>query len=152
MTYKCLECGHIFEEGEEGHYFENGECWGAPYSHKIYCCPLCKGDYDVTTPCEICGSEHLDKELVGGICEECLEEYRYDIKTCYEIGKNDTEKVELNCFFTALFDREEIEEILLNAVLQEEKIHGKVDCQKFIDTDKSWFAERLVEELEKEKK
>ena len=56
MTYKCLECGHIFEEGEEGHYFENGECWGAPYSQKIYCCPLCKGDYDVTTPCEICGS------------------------------------------------------------------------------------------------
>ena len=149
MTYKCLECGHIFEEGEEGHYFENGQYWGAPYSQKISCCPLCKGDYEETVPCEICGSEHLEDELISGICEECWENYRYDINTCYEIGKSETDSIELNSFIVSLFDREEMEEILLKALFQEEKIHGKVDCQKFIDADKSWFAERLAEEVKK---
>lgn len=149
MTYKCLECGHIFEEGEEGHYYEKGTFWGELYSNKIKCCPLCNGDYAETTPCKICGSEHLDNELINGICEECLEDCRYDINICYEIGKSETESIELNSFIVSLFDREEMEEILFKALLQEEKIYGKVDCQKFIDVDKSWFAERLAEEVKK---
>jgi predicted amidophosphoribosyltransferase len=145
-----LDCGHIFDDGEEARWTENvGEFWGAPAMERMTGCPLCRGDYEATTPCEICGSEHLDDELISGICEECLEEYRYDINTCFEIGKAETESIELNSFIVSLFDREEIEEILLKALLQEEKIHGKVDCQKFIDVDKSWFAERLAEEVKK---
>ena len=151
MTYKCLECGHIFEEGEEGHYFENGECWGAPYSQKIYCCPLCKGDYDVTTPCEICGSEHLEEELNGGLCDECIDKYKNDIEMCFKIGKNDDDKVELNCFLASVFEKDEIEEILFEELKKLNK-YVTVDCEKFINSDRSWFAERLVEELEKEKK
>lgn len=151
MTYKCLECGHIFEEGEEGHYFENGECWGAPYSQKIYCCPLCKGDYDVTTPCEICGSEHLEEELNGGLCDECIDKYTNDIEMCFKIGKNDDDKVELNCFLASVFEKDEIEEILFEELKKRNK-YVTVDCEKFINSDRSWFAERLVEELEKEKK
>jgi hypothetical protein len=149
MTYKCLECGHIFEEGEEGHYYENGEYWGALYSQKKSCCPLCKGDYEETVPCEICGSEHLKDELISGVCEECIENYRYDIKTCYAIGKNDEENIKLNVFFASIFDKEEIEDILLTALLKEEKIFKKVDCKKFIDKNKEWFAERLAEEVKK---
>lgn len=151
MTYKCLECGHIFEEGEEGHYFENGECWGAPYSQKIYCCPLCKGDYDVTTPCEICGSEHLEEDLNGGLCDECIDKYKNDIEMCFKIGKNDYDKVELNCFLASVFEKDEIEEILFEELKKRNK-YVTVDCEKFINSDRSWFAERLVEELEKEKK
>ena len=151
MTYKCLECGHIFEEGEEGHYFENGECWGAPYSRKIYCCPLCKGDYDVTTPCEICGSEHLEEDLNGGLCDECIDKYKNDIEMCFKIGKNDDDKVELNCFLASVFEKDEIEEILFEELKKLNK-YVTVDCEKFINSDRSWFAERLVEELEKEKK
>ena len=149
MTYKCLECGHIFEEGEEGHYFENGEFWGVPYSQKMSCCPLCKGVYEKTVPCEICGSEHLKDELISGVCEECIEDYRYDVKTCYEIGKNDDKDVKLNLFFASHFDKDEIEDILLTALLKEEKIFKKVDCKKFINEYKEWFAERLVEEVNK---
>lgn len=151
MTYKCLECGHIFEEGEEGHYFENGECWGAPYSQKIYCCPLCKGDYDVTTPCEICGSEHLEEDLNGGLCDECIDKYKNDIEMCFKIGKNDDDKVELNCFLASVFEKDEIEEILFEELKKLNK-YVTVDCEKFINSDRSWFAERLLEELEKEKK
>ena len=149
MTYKCLDCGHIFEEGEEGHRYENGECWGAPYSQKIACCPLCEGEYEETVPCDICGSEHLKDELISGVCEECIENYRYDIKACYEIGKNDEETIKLNVFFASIFDKEEIEDILLTALLKEEKIFKKVDCKKFIDKNKEWFAERLAEEVRK---
>lgn len=151
MTYKCLECGHIFEEGEEGHYFENGECWGVPYSQKIYCCPLCKGDYDVTTPCSICGSEHLEEDLNGGLCDECIDKYKNDIEMCFKIGKNDDDKVELNCFLASVFEKDEIEEILFGELKKLNK-YVTVDCEKFINSDRSWFAERLVEELEKEKK
>ena len=151
MTYKCLECGHIFEEGEEGHYFENVECWGAPYSHKIYCCPLCNGDYDVTTPCSICGSEHLEEELNGGLCDECIDKYQNDIEMCFKIGKNDDDKVELNCFLASVFEKDEIEEILFEELKKRNK-YVTVDCEKFINSDRSWFAERLLEELEKEKK
>jgi hypothetical protein len=150
MSYKCLACGHIFDEGEEARWTENvGEYWGTPAMERMTGCPLCRGDYERTTPCEICGSEHLDDELVGGVCDECLEDCRYDINICYEIGKSETESIDLNSFIVSLFDREEIEEILLKALLQEEEIHGKVDCQKFIDIDKSWFAERLAEEVRK---
>lgn len=149
MTYKCLDCGHIFEDGEEGSFFENGEFWGAPYSQRKSCCPLCKGNYEETTPCVICGSEHLDNELAGGVCDECLENYKYDIRLCFEIGKFATETIDLNSFIISMFDKEEIEEILFQALLNDEKIHGKVDCQKFINEDKSWFAERLTEEVKK---
>ena len=150
MSYKCLDCGNIFDEGEEARWTENmGEYWGTPCLERMTGCPLCRGDYEETTPCEICGSQHLKEELTSGVCEECMEEYRYDIKTCYEIGKNDIDSVELNIFFTTLFDKEEIEDILFTALLKEEEIHKKVDCQDFINRDKSWFAERLVEEVKK---
>lgn len=149
MTYKCLECGHIFEEGEEAHYFENGEYWGVPYSQKISCCPLCNGEYDETVPCEICGSAHLKEELTSGVCEECIEEYRYNIQTCYEIGKNQDGKIYINSFLANIFDKDEIEGILLNALIKNEEINLKIDCKNFIDFDKCWFAERLAEEVKK---
>ena len=150
-----MECGHIFEEGEEGHYFENVECWGAPFSHKIYCCPLCKGDYDVTTPCEICGSEHLEEDLNGGLCDECIDKYKNDIDMCFKIGAGDTDPVEINCFLASMFDKKEIEEMLFERLKKRYeyiKEYIDSDCEQFVNADRSWFAERLLEELEKEKK
>lgn len=153
MWYKCLDCGHIFEEGEEKKWQECvGEFWGTPTYQTYSGCPLCRGDFEETIPCDICGSEHLENELIGGVCEECIEECRYDINTCYEIGKNDDEPIKINLFLATLFDKEEIEEILLNVLLQREKILGKVDCLKFINADKSWFAEILAEEVKKNEK
>jgi hypothetical protein len=151
MTYKCLECGHIFEDGEEAHWSESrGEFWGRPCSEEMTGCPLCKGDYAETEPCDICGSAHLPDELTSGVCEECIEEYRYDINTCFEIGKNENEKIPINCFLASLFDKDEIEDILFKALLKEEKIYNKkTDCKQFIDSDKNWFAERLAEEVKK---
>lgn len=71
MAYKCNNCGHIFEEGEAAtwtvaHGFTDGFC------ETFYGCPICKGDYEETTPCKECGSEKTREEVYGGFCKECL--------------------------------------------------------------------------------
>lgn len=149
MAYKCLECGNIFEEGEQAHWSESrGEYWGTPCSEYMSGCPLCNGEYEETTPCEICGSEHLEEELNGGVCDECIERYQHDIDMCLKIGSNDTDKVELNCFLASMFNKEKIEEILFREFKEAQK-YMKIDCKKFIEQDRSWFGERLAEEVKK---
>lgn len=150
MSYKCLDCGHIFECGEETYHTESrGEYWGSPCSVTISGCPFCGGDYQESIPCQICGKENLEDELHGGVCEECLEKYRYDVELCNNIGKKDDETIKLNCFLASMFDKEEIELILFEELKKVQK-YTKVDCGKFIfDADTDWFAERLVEEVKK---
>lgn len=63
--YKCLECGHIFEHGEEAR-------WTEMHGEHMTGCPVCKCAYEETIPCRVCGSAHLDDELYSGICRECL--------------------------------------------------------------------------------
>ena len=152
MSYICLDCGHIFEEGEQITFQENmGEHFGEKVYKKIAGCPICGGEYEESTPCSICGSEHLEEELSGGVCDECIDEYKYNIDMCYKIGSNDTDKVELNCFLASMFDKGEIEDILFEELAKANK-YNAVDCIDFINSDRYWFAEKLLEELEKEKK
>lgn len=150
MAYKCYECGNIFEESEQAVWEERHGLDTPPYE-KWSGCPLCKGAYEETTRCEICGSEHLEDELNGGVCDECIEEYRYDVDMCYKIGECDTDAVELNCFLASIFDKEEIEEILLKELKEAQK-YRQIDCEKFIESDRDWFAERLAEEVRKNEK
>jgi hypothetical protein len=50
MIYKCVDCGHIFEEGEQAVWYEDrGEFWGVPCSERMTGCPICNGDYEETT-------------------------------------------------------------------------------------------------------
>ena len=152
MSYICLDCGNIFEEGEQITFQENmGEHFGEKVYKKITGCPICGGEYEESTPCSICGSEHLEEDLNGGLCDECIDKYKNDIEMCFKIGKNDDDKVELTCFLASVFEKDEIEEILFEELKKRNK-YVTVDCEKFINSDMSWFAERLVEELEKEKK
>lgn len=143
MSYKCVECGNIFEYGEQ-------ESWIEPHGEKMCGCPLCHGGYEETMPCAICGSEHLEEELNGGVCDDCIEKYQHDIDMCLKIGANDTEKLELNCFLASMFDKQEIEEILFRELKNEEKYVKELvnlDCEKFVNSNRDWFAERLAEEV-----
>jgi DNA-directed RNA polymerase subunit RPC12/RpoP len=150
MSYKCLDCGHIFEDGEQAHWSESrGEYWGTPCSENMSGCPLCKGEYEETVQCAVCGSEHLEDELNGGVCDECIDSHRYDIDMCFSVGANDTEGVEINCFLASMFDKEEVEEILFRELKEAQK-YRKIDCEKFIESDRSWFAEILAKEVEKD--
>ncbi len=150
MAYRCLECGHIFEEGEQARWSESrGEYWGTPCSEEMSGCPICKGEYEETTPCEICGSEHLEYELTGGVCDECVENYKYDIEMCYKVGEECKEDVELNGFLVSIFGKCKIESILWRELLKQQEKNGHVDCTPFIESDRDLFSERLVEEVKK---
>lgn len=145
MAYKCLSCGHIFEEGEQATWEERHGLDAPPYE-KLSGCPICKGDYEKTTPCAICGSEHLEDELNGGVCDECIDEHRKDFNTCYEVSLGETTQIEINSLLASLFDVGDIEQILKGYILDR---WNCVDCSQFIDEDKSWFGERLAEEVKK---
>lgn len=149
MAYKCLECGHIFEDGEQDCWEEGrGEYWGTVCSETMSGCPLCRGEYEETTPCKICGSERLDDELFGGVCEECIDEYRKNFNVCYELSIEEKTEIEINSLLASLFDVSDIEQIL------KEYIRDKwrdVGCSQFIDEDISWFGEKLAEEVRRMK-
>lgn len=152
MTYKCLDCGHLFEEGEQATWEESrGEFWGIPVKEKMSGCPLCHGSYEQTVPCEHCGSMHLEDELVDGWCEDCIEEHRHDIKACYKVGEEDTAMVPLNGFLATMFKESEINEILMEALRDVNKYIG-VDCLPYIKRDKEAFVQALREEVEEDGK
>lgn len=62
--YKCEDCGHIFEDGEQA-------TWKEDYGETFFGCPICKGDCVEIKPCKICGSyEHDENEQY---CDNCKE-------------------------------------------------------------------------------
>lgn len=72
MAYKCYECGHIFEEGEEARWEEDrGEFWGMPCTETMTGCPNCKGGFEKTVRCKNCLGEFLSEELEDELCDEC---------------------------------------------------------------------------------
>lgn len=147
MAYKCVECGHIFEEGEQARWEESrGEFWGMPSYETLSGCPICKGDYEETVRCSVCKSEHFEDELNGGVCDECIDEYRKNFDACYKLSLGETQEIRINELLASLFTVQDIEEILV------EHIHTKwkdVDCSAFIDMDKEWFGEKIAEEVRK---
>ena len=150
---KCVECGHVFSEYELNTWEESrGEHFGIPCCEKMSGCPICEGDYDDAVECDVCGENHLASELTGGVCEDCIKKYQHDVDMHFKIGANDTDSIDLNCFLASVFTKEDIELILLNALkLRKEYAKKQVesDCERFIEYDREWFAERLAEEVKK---
>ena len=148
MAYRCLECGHIFEEGEQVRWAEHHP-YGMGYAtEKFSGCPICKGDFEETKQCEICGGEFLEEELNGDcVCDDCVEEYKRDLETCYKIAETASkEKIKINPLLVSAFDITEIEEILYQ---QLKSVGNNNDFSAFINVDKDWFAEKLAEEVSK---
>lgn len=149
MAFKCLDCGNIFEYGEEARWEEKcGEYWGIPCSQEVSGCPLCHGDYEKTFSCKICGEEFLQEELNGGVCNECVDNYLNDTQTCLSFGEKEKEEIELNSFLLSVFSVSQIEEILSEELKKAEQIR-KIDCSNFINNDRDWFGSMLAEEVNK---
>ena len=144
MAFKCLECGHIFDECEV-YWWEETHGLDTPPYEKFSGCPICKSVYEETTPCKICGSEHLENELYGCVCAECVEPYRKNWKACFKIGEKEKTSIDINSFLADMFSENEIEAILYE-FLEKTK---EVDCSPFVDNNKEWFGERLLEEVSK---
>lgn len=145
--FKCLNCGHLFEDGEESRRKDSrGEYFGTPCFEIIKGCPLCGGNYKEVEKCAICGAAKLDEELKGGVCEDCIDGRRTDFECCYKISVGETEEIKINALFATLFDVSDIERILYEYVC--DKLQ-RVDCSQFIDSDIHWFGEKLVKEVKK---
>jgi RecJ-like exonuclease len=71
--YKCDDCGHIFEDGEEQIVRENhGECFGFPAYESYGACPMCGGTFEEVKPCKICGTFKLKKH--SEYCNACIKD------------------------------------------------------------------------------
>lgn len=71
--FKCIDCGHIFENGEEAIREERHPYGSTTASEYFSVCPICGDDFETTQSCKKCGGEFLEDELIGGYyCEECL--------------------------------------------------------------------------------
>ena len=73
MMFKCCECGHLFEDGEQAVWEEKHGFIDGPFE-KWSGCPLCKSDYEEVHQCKKCGDWHTENELYDGWCEKCLRE------------------------------------------------------------------------------
>lgn len=137
---KCLECGHLFEEGEE-------KRWVEPHGEELSGCPICTGAYEEIEPCEICGKYENGQD----VCDECIEEHS-TFENCYNYSKNEKVAVELNMFIANMIDADEIEIIIYEYLKKFEKEETYINRMKeFIDTDKDWFMDKILEGKKNEK-
>lgn len=69
--YKCVECGHLFEDGEQS-------SWKEAHGESFTGCPLCKGSYEEINPCKICGSYLHDFD--EDFCNDCKKDVQSRFK------------------------------------------------------------------------
>ena len=78
IMFKCLECGNLFEEGEEARWVETHGFDTPPYEEWSGC-PICKGGYKEIKPCKICGS--YDHDLDDEYCNACKKDVQRRFST-----------------------------------------------------------------------
>ena len=125
MMYKCENCGHLFEEGEQARWTEDyGEKWDG--------CPLCRGGYEEVRQCKECGDWHTEDELYSGWCEKCLREtINYD--TFFEYCEANKDERYLDIFVMS-------------------ELLGGMDCPKNVSWDfHCLMGETYKKEVERDK-
>ena len=101
MMFKCCECGHLFEDGEQAVWEEKHGFIDGPFE-KWSGCPLCKSDYEEVHQCKECGDWHYEDELYDGWCEKCLREtINYD--TFFEYCEANKDENYLDMFVLSEF-------------------------------------------------
>lgn len=86
MFYKCNDCGHIFEEGEQ-------VTWVEDYGEKFSGCPICKGTYEEIYLCTNCDS--MASKRQGDFCKQCIIDVSKKLKTFLD-DLTETEREILN--------------------------------------------------------
>ena len=76
MTYICVDCGHIFEEGEQAVRVEHHPYGDTTADEEWAACPVCGGDYEEAGVCKCCGGHFYADDLIAGYyCKECVEDF-----------------------------------------------------------------------------
>ena len=142
MKYFCLDCKGSCESNELGSYSECvGEFWGSPAYQSFAVCPYCGSEEIVEAmECKVCGTVYPEDEIHGAVCDECLNKYKQDPQRCYDVTKEHKTEISINDFLAQMFTESEIEKILLDFCLER-----KVDCTEYVDWDKSWFGDCIIE-------
>lgn len=71
--FKCLSCGHIFEDSEQRIYAEHHPYGDTTAAEYFSVCPVCGGDFEEAKYCKSCDGAFLADELIAGYyCKECL--------------------------------------------------------------------------------
>lgn len=145
--YICEECGKKFFKPfvwEES----RGEFWGEPCSEKMSGCPYCNGSYieETVYKCKVCGEEVSEEKIISGVCTDCIDKYRKNFDACYDLSFGETEQIKINALLASLFEPSDIEAILKEYIKNRWR---DVNCSVFIDSDISWFAEKIAEEVKK---
>lgn len=76
MTYICVDCGHIFEEGEEKTIVERHPYGDTTAEEYIAVCPACNGGFEEAGICKCCGGAFYKDNLIAGYyCKECVSDF-----------------------------------------------------------------------------
>lgn len=86
--FRCEECGHLFEDGEQKVWYEHHPYGMGTASEEFSGCPLCEGNYEKIEPCKICGSYEHDIE--EEYCDDCVKEFKDNLK--FVLAQNFNEK------------------------------------------------------------
>ena len=148
MIFVCEDCGCVF--GDEDMVATSGvvsEVWGVDYCEEDGCCPRCKSSSVAEgKKCAVCGGFYSEDDIHSDVCNSCIEKYGKDFEFCERVCEDEKVTIRISSLLASLFDESDIEAILREYIKNK---MGDVDCKKFVEFDKDWFAERIVEEVKK---
>lgn len=144
IMLKCEKCGKIVEAEnlvKERRFF--ADYGSTPLYEEVSVCPFCGcGNFIEVDKCENCGEYYSVREEGGCLCDDCLS--KATAKDCFEICKDDKWDVALNRFIADMFSPQEIEDILLDALVK-----SNADISPFINGDIDWFSDEYKKLLER---
>jgi hypothetical protein len=141
-VFKCESCGEIYDympTTTETYATWGGEYLGERTIDYPYC--TCGGELIECQPCWVCG-EPVEEEN-DCMCEDCIKE-NISLENCIEMGNDATEKTELNGFLFRVFNREQIEELLLREFKKMPKYMQDEEIDGYCREDLSYFADFVV--------
>lgn len=142
--YKCETCGAVFESPDAVSE-RIGEYGGMPAYRDVCICPQCHCDeFEEARKCEICGEWKSEDEMECDVCYDCMDKHKYDFDYCENLCGDETEAVQINSLYASLLTPRQIDVILRRELKQANEIQP-LDCTEFIDSDRSWFADRMIE-------
>ena len=94
--YRCNNCGHLFEEGEQDKWVENhGFFLGN--GEEFTGCPICHGSYEEVKLCNICDTMCETKQ--DEYCNGCKKEIRERFENLMDSNFDEEERKLLNILY-----------------------------------------------------
>lgn len=142
--YICKKCGKVYEDEEvedvERETYDETLCgFGEPLWKRINVdvepCS-CGSELVKAKECAKCGEWMPDEPC--DICENCVAEYE-TLENVLEIGADYEENFKINGFWASVFDKEEIELILMDALTAREEAFRSKAVKNYCEDDYDYF-------------